>query len=233
MQLFYHIEEIVQMWTPEAVFLRLTIAVIIGVVIGLDRELKNRGAGIKTHALVCLGAAIIMVVSEYIFHTFPTANADMNRLSAQVVSGIGFLGVGTIIVTGKNVVRGLTTAAGLWTCACAGLSIGIGYLWLALLALFFAIFIYTVLNLLESKIQRFSRYFTLYLELESAANLHAIFAKLRKENMRYHQLEIADSSWQKGTVWVTLSVELDNYKQRPMLIEFLQQAEGVQYYEGI
>lgn len=233
MQFFYEIEHIVQTWSPFAIFLRLLIAVIIGVIIGLDRELKNRGAGIKTHALVCLGAAIIMAVSEYIFHSFPTANADMNRLSAQVVSGIGFLGVGTIIVTGKNVVRGLTTAAGLWTCACAGLAIGIGYLWLALLALAFAIFIFTVLSFLENKIQHLSRYVSLYMELESASCLHDIFAKFHKEHMRFHHLEIADSSWKEGTVWVTLSVEMANYKQRPMLVEYLQNAKGVQYYEGI
>lgn len=233
MQAIYELEYIVRSWSPLSVFLRLTIALIIGIIIGLDRELKNRGAGIKTHALVCLGAAVIMAVSEYIFQVFPTANADMNRLSAQVVSGIGFLGVGTIIVTGKNVVRGLTTAAGLWTCACAGLAIGIGYLWLAVLTLFFAVFIFTALNILENKIQHLSRYVSLYMELESASYLHEIFAKFHQEHMRFHHLEVANSSWKEGTVWVTLSLEMTSYKQRKLLANFLQNAKGVRYYEGV
>ena len=87
------------------------------VIIGLDREYKNKGAGIKTHALVCIGAAMAMIVNEYVFREFPNMNTDITRLGAQVISGIGFLGVGTIMMNGRSEVKGLTTAAGLWACA--------------------------------------------------------------------------------------------------------------------
>ena len=93
----------------------------------LTPGLKRRGAGIKTHVLVCLGSALVMLTSEYMFRTFPSAKADMARMGAQVISGVGFLGVGTIMVTGRNQVRGLTTAACLWVCACEGLAAGIGF----------------------------------------------------------------------------------------------------------
>lgn len=74
---------------------------------------KNKGAGIKTHALVCIGAAMAMIVNEYVFREFPNMNTDITRLGAQVISGIGFLGVGTIMMNGRSEVKGLTTAAGL------------------------------------------------------------------------------------------------------------------------
>ena len=89
-------------WDERAIFLRLLVATLVGAVIGLDREYHNKGAGIKTHVLVCLGSAMTMVVSEYVAMRFPEFRADMNRIGAQVVSGVGFLGVGTIIVTGRS-----------------------------------------------------------------------------------------------------------------------------------
>ena len=132
-------------WDERAVFLRLLVATLVGAVIGLDREYHNKGAGIKTHVLVCLGSAMTMVVSEYVAMRFPEVRADMNRIGAQVVSGVGFLGVGTIIVTGRNEVRGLTTAAGLWACACIGLAVGIGYVEAALFALLFVVLTFSAL----------------------------------------------------------------------------------------
>ena len=113
-------------WSMLSMFLRLTIALIVGTIIGIDREMKRRSAGIKTHVLVCLGAAIVMMTSQYMMQLYGTEAADLSRMGAQVISGVGFLGVGTIVVTGKNQIRGLTTAAGLWTCACVGLAAGIG-----------------------------------------------------------------------------------------------------------
>ena len=114
-------------WTAVGIWIRLLFSLAVGMFIGIDRGLKRRGAGIKTHVLVCLGSALVMLTSEYMFRTFPSANADMARMGAQVISGIGFLGVGTIMVTGRNQVRGLTTAACLWVCACEGLAVGIGF----------------------------------------------------------------------------------------------------------
>lgn len=106
------------------VVIRLLLAAIVGGLVGLERELNNRPAGLRTHILVTVGSALVMLVSKYGF--LEVNNSDPARLAAQVVSGIGFLGAGTIIMQG-NTVHGLTTAASLWTSACIGLALGAGY----------------------------------------------------------------------------------------------------------
>ncbi|MDD2510024.1 MAG: MgtC/SapB family protein [Syntrophomonas sp.] len=109
----------------EIVF-KLTLASILGALIGLERESLNRPAGLRTYTLVCVGSALAMIVSIDIYlQYYHTVNADPGRIAAQVVSGIGFLGAGTIIREGATV-RGLTTAAGLWAVACIGLAVGSG-----------------------------------------------------------------------------------------------------------
>lgn len=109
------------------IMLRLLLAGLLGGVIGYEREHTNRPAGFRTHILVCVGAALVMVTSEFIFEKYgATSNIDPARLGAQVISGIGFLGAGTIIRDGFNV-RGLTTAASLWAVSCVGIAAGIGF----------------------------------------------------------------------------------------------------------
>ncbi|MGI6621021.1 MAG: MgtC/SapB family protein [Bacillota bacterium] len=109
-----------------SVVLRLLLAMFLGGVIGLERELVNRPAGFRTHTLVCLGSALIMVISEALFQRYHhLANLDPARLGAAVVSGIGFLGAGTIMKDGHRI-EGLTTAASLWVVGCIGLAIGAG-----------------------------------------------------------------------------------------------------------
>lgn len=103
--------------------LRLVVAVVLGGIIGIERAGTKHDAGLRTHILVCLGAAGIMVISQNLVANYST---DISRLGAQVISGIGFLGAGCILVNG-NKVKGLTTAAGLWTTACVGLATGMGY----------------------------------------------------------------------------------------------------------
>lgn len=109
----------------EIVF-KLVLACILGGMIGLERESLNRPAGLRTYTLVCVGSALAMIVSIDIYlQYYQTVNADPGRIAAQVVSGIGFLGAGTIMREGASV-RGLTTAAGLWVVACIGLAVGAG-----------------------------------------------------------------------------------------------------------
>ena len=112
--------------TMLSVTVRLCLAVLCGGMIGLERAFKRRPAGFRTHILICLGASLTTMTSQYLYlnmHYF----TDMARLGAQVVAGIGFIGAGTIIVTKRQRVKGLTTAAGLWASACMGLAIGAGF----------------------------------------------------------------------------------------------------------
>lgn len=108
------------------IIFKLTLACILGGMIGLERESLNRPAGLRTYTLVCVGSALAMLVSLDMYYSYSqTVNADPGRIAAQVISGIGFLGAGTIMREGATV-RGLTTAAGLWTVACIGLAVGAG-----------------------------------------------------------------------------------------------------------
>ncbi|WAM31071.1 MgtC/SapB family protein [Caldicellulosiruptor naganoensis] len=108
--------------------LKIIFAILAGGLIGMERENVHRPAGFRTHILVCVGSTLVMMTSEYIFNVYYKGhgNIDVARLGAQVISGIGFLGAGTIIKDGATV-KGLTTAATLWAVACIGLAIGIGY----------------------------------------------------------------------------------------------------------
>ena len=120
--------------------LRLLLAGVLGAVIGLDREYRAKEAGFRTHFLVSLGSALFMIVSQYGFAGVlgeAGVGLDPSRVAAQIVSGIGFLGAGTIIVTGRQQVKGLTTAAGLWASACLGLAIGAGFYACALISMLF------------------------------------------------------------------------------------------------
>ena len=108
-----------------SIIVRIFAATVVGGLIGLERGMKNRPAGLRTYMLVCVGACLIMLTNQYIYQF--TGSGDPMRLGAQVVSGIGFLGAGTIIVTKHNQIKGLTTAAGLWASAGVGLAFGIGF----------------------------------------------------------------------------------------------------------
>lgn len=105
---------------------RMLITVICGGAIGIEREFKRRPAGFRTHILICLGAAMTTMTSQHLSFTLHY-HTDISRLGAQVVAGIGFIGAGTIIVTGHQRIKGLTTAAGLWVTAIIGLAIGAGF----------------------------------------------------------------------------------------------------------
>ncbi len=142
-----------------AVLLRLVVALVLGGLIGIERGGSKHDAGLRTHIILCLGAASVMILSELLTLRFGQVT-DITRLGAQVISGIGFLGVGSIIVTG-NKVRGLTTAAGLWTTACVGLVIGAGFLEVATTIVLLMMFTMYVLRPLTVKIQSYSTTFTL------------------------------------------------------------------------
>ncbi|MEI2823959.1 MAG: MgtC/SapB family protein [Chitinophagaceae bacterium] len=111
------------------ILIRLSLAALFGALIGLERERKNWTAGLRTHMMVCVGACLIMIVSAFGFADIlgtPNVTLDPSRIAAQVVSGIGFIGAGTILFSKQGTVHGLTTAAGLWTVAAIGLATGSG-----------------------------------------------------------------------------------------------------------
>ena len=110
--------------TYTEIAIRIILSVLFGGILGMERGMKNRGAGLRTYMLVCLGSCVVMMTNQFLYQSYQSG--DPARLGAQVINGIGLLGAGTIIVTKRNQIKGLTTAAGLWTSACAGLALGIG-----------------------------------------------------------------------------------------------------------
>ncbi|MCF7916224.1 MAG: MgtC/SapB family protein [Candidatus Omnitrophica bacterium] len=131
--------------------LRLILAFVLGSIIGYEREKKKRKAGLRTHVLVCVGSALIMLVSLYIHHLYGgQAPVDPSRIAAGVVTGIGFLGAGTIIRSSEGV-KGLTTAASIWLAAAIGLAVGCGFISAALIATFLVYLILSFLKRLEEE----------------------------------------------------------------------------------
>lgn len=132
------------------IIIRLVVAFILGGIIGIERTGTNHDAGLRTHILVCLGATGIMILSETMHVQYC---GDVGRIGAQVVSGIGFLGAGCILVNG-NRIKGLTTAAGLWTTACVGLAVGLGYYFVAVLTVVLVLLAMLLLHPITARLQK-------------------------------------------------------------------------------
>ena len=179
-----------------SIILRLTMAVIFGGIIGYGRERERRPAGLRTHILVSIGATLAMITNIYMCKIY-NGYTDPTRLGAQVISGIGFLGAGTIIVTGKNKVRGLTTAAGLWACACMGLAIGAGFYSGAIIGCLFISAVTVALANIDKKINRNSRNITLYILVNSTTAASRLLQDIQSKNVK-----ISDIDFQNKTLLV-------------------------------
>jgi len=169
------------MVTWQEMLFRLFLAAVFGALIGLERERKDWTAGMRTHMMVCLGSALIMLVSSFGFSDIlGTKNValDPSRVAAQVISGIGFIGAGTILFLQQGIIKGLTTAAGLWTVAAIGLATGGGMYFAAAATTIFAIAILWALQPLENRIKkRFSKR-TLRIETTVNANPNVVLNKM-------------------------------------------------------
>ena len=173
---------------PGSIFVRLSLAVLLGGIIGLERGIKGRPAGMRTYMLVSLGAALVMITNEYMSGIW--IGADPARMGAQVISGIGFLGAGTIIITRDRQVRGLTTAAGLWASACMGLAIGVGFYAGALIGMAFIFFITMGMHSLDTKLLGKARSVDLYVELKEPNSIYKLLEHLRTAGIKVTYLEV-------------------------------------------
>jgi len=150
---------------------RLLLALLLGGLIGYERESENRPAGFRTHILVCIGSALVMVTSEFMYRDLTMERPiDLSRMGAQVISGIGFLGAGTIIREGFNV-KGLTTAASLWAVSCVGLAAGIGFVEGAVIATILIYITLIVLKKIEKQFNVKKQYKNIFIEAEASAEI--------------------------------------------------------------
>lgn len=178
-------------------FLRLLLAFICGGVIGAEREVKRRPAGFRTHILICLGAAITTLTSQYLLLGLGLFT-DVGRLGAQVIAGIGFIGAGTIIVTGRRQVKGLTTAAGLWTSAIIGLACGAGFAECAIFATAVILFAELELIKIEKKVTKKGRISTLYIEYTQPDTIHAVLEAISSHGLKVSDLEVSRTQDDEG-----------------------------------
>jgi putative Mg2+ transporter-C (MgtC) family protein len=211
------------MWAAIA---RLMLAVVCGGLIGIERERKRRPAGFRTHILICLGAALTMLTSQYIYLELKLFT-DLARLGAQVIAGIGFIGAGTIIVTKRRQVKGLTTAAGLWTSAIVGLAIGAGYFEAALIATALMIVVELVLSRLEYFIISTAKGINLYVEYKEAETLMQMTEYLRARNVSVTDLQITKSGAETRNPCAIFSLELPRKMTHDKLMTALSGIEGV------
>lgn len=212
--------------------IRLFLALLCGGALGFERGRKKRPAGFRTYMLVCLGSALVMMTNEYIVRTYNTG--DPARMAAQVISGIGFLGAGTIIVTMRNRVRGLTTAAGLWAAACIGLAIGIGYYSVAIMSCVMILIVMSALHSIDERVMAVTKVLNLYIEFERLSNIGRFMAYTKERDMRVSDLEITRSSvGEEVEVSVLLILRLPKAQSHSEIMAVLGCSEGVKFVEEV
>ena len=209
--------------TPLSLVIRLLMAVLFGGIIGAGRGKARHAAGLRTHILVCMGSASVMIVNLYLVQELGLTT-DAARLGAQVISGIGFLGAGTIIVTGRYQIRGLTTAAGLWASACMGLAVGAGYFEAALLMLLLMVIVLVGLNRLDDAYVRRPSVVSLFLEYDSSMRFSSILQALRDYGYHVSNLEYFHDTVPEV---VQLQLELQLADGNRPLGQVLQQIRGI------
>lgn len=214
-----------------AVALRIFAAVIVGGILGLERGMKNRPAGLRTYMLVCVGACVIMLTNQYTYQTFGTG--DPVRMGAQVVSGIGFLGAGTIIVTRRNQIKGLTTAAGLWSAAGVGLALGVGFYEAAIVGAVAVFAVITLLQKMDNKLHRRSRQLEAYIEL-STISLGDFLRTMRAEEIDVSnvQREFDDDDADRVRAYVA-TLKGKKRQSHGELMEKVLSVDGVEFAEEL
>ena len=214
-----------------SICVRLVLAVVCGGLLGLERGKKNRAAGFRTHILVCTGAALVMLTNLYMVDVYE--GVDPSRMGAQVISGIGFLGAGTIMVTGFQKVKGLTTAAGLWVVACIGLAFGTGFYVGGLAATILCIVSQTILHSFESRITARNKLISVFIEFEDMINIGSFLAFVRNNEMIMEELELGKARTSDRHIGAMMMLKSSKRGEHAQIIEVLSRAEGVCYIEEI
>lgn len=216
--------------TVTGIIFRIFFSIVLGGIIGLERGLKNRPAGFRTYMLVCIGACEVMLINQYAYQAFGTG--DPVRMGAQVVSGIGFLGAGTIIVTKYRQIRGLTTAAGLWAAACIGLAIGIGFYEAAAAGGMAVFLVLTFMNEWDHYIRSNVHVLEAYIELESRVSLREFLANARERDLELSNFQLEHETGQTEDV-LSFIVQVRGKKRATQeeLARTIRKLEGVKYME--
>ena len=214
------------------VLFKMILALLCGGVLGVERERKKRPAGFRTYMLVCVGAALATMTNQYMYELYGTG--DPARMGAQVISGIGFLGAGTIITTVHNRVKGLTTAAGLWAAASIGLAIGIGFYAGAVLGTVVIFFAMVSLHGFERRVVTSTKIALVYVELDKISSLRYLLAFAKENNIELVDVETEHGGKaQSGETAVVVTLKLPNKTSHAEVVAKLSAVTGVVYAEEI
>ncbi|MBR3867468.1 MAG: MgtC/SapB family protein [Butyricicoccus sp.] len=227
-----------------SVLLRLTLATLCGGLIGIERGRKHRAAGFRTYMVVCLGAALTMLLGQYEYELLTHewaglaavigTRTDVSRFGAQVINGIGFLGAGTIIVTGKQQVKGLTTAAGLWASACMGLAIGAGFYECVLMVFLLILFSMQVLPAVEAAMVARARNMNLYIEFTSLDDIGRIIGRVKAQGAHIYEVEIDHGKEKKHrNPNAVLTIRLDEKLPHTQVLAAISELETVRTIQEI
>ena len=215
-----------------SMLVRVVLAILIGGIIGMERGRKNSQAGLRTYILVCLGATLVMMTNQFVYVVYNVS--DPVRLGAQVISGIGFLGAGTIMMKGRSQIKGLTTAAGLWTAACLGLAIGVGFYEGAIIGSAAIMFTIAGLSGLDSWIHKHSRYIEVYIEYSEEEGSFSDYLEYMKDNCfdvvnMEASFDERDGQRKKGVLSYILTLKSTMDRSHVDMIKLLSRDKGVQY----
>ena len=206
--------------------LRMLLAVICGGIIGIEREYKRRPAGFRTHILICLGASLTTLTSQYLYLEMNWFT-DLARLGAQVIAGMGFIGAGTIIVTKRRQVKGLTTAAGLFATAIVGLAAGSGFFEAALITTGLVLVAELFLSRFEYFIMSTSRNLNLYIEYRENESLVQMSEYLRLHHVGVSDLQVTKSGAASQNPCAIFSLDLPRKLSHDKLMTALAGIAGV------
>ncbi len=221
-----------------SMMLRILLAMLIGGVIGFERERKGRPAGFRTYMLVAVGAAVTVILAQYLdamldsfmldAYEIVGRRTDVVRLGARVVSGVGFLAAGTIIVTGKQEVRGLTTAAGLWASACLGLAVGAGFIECVVVSFIIILLSIWVFPAIETAVLNKARNMLIFLETDNIEQFSNIVGFLKREQITVYDVEIRKAEQEHlNSVTGLLSIRLPFHLYHAELMAALSTLDGV------
>jgi len=216
--------------TPINVLLRILIVCFLSGTLGVERTSKRRGAGIRTYLIVALGAALTMMTSQYIYVYI--GQTDLARLGAQVISGIGFIGAGTIMFTGFKQVKGITTAAGLWASACIGLAAGIGFIYGAVITWALMILIMTVLNKWEKKYYSNLEKIKIFFVFETFKDFRRFIKEIKSKGYEISDFEL-DKNGMKKEISSYVSITLHQKRDHESVIDEFSEYDGILMIEEI
>lgn len=213
-----------------AIAVRILIAIMAGGLLGMERGMKNRPAGMRTYMLVCVGSCLIMLTNQYVFQVYGAG--DPVRLGAQVISGIGFLGAGTIVVTRRNQIKGLTTAAGLWTSAGIGLALGIGFYEAAIIGSVAIFTVITLLQRMDNNLHSKSKQMEAYIELSEKITLGDFLRTVRDSGIEIYNVQREQGSEGTGRAYIA-TLKTRKRSNHEDILERVADIPGVAYLEEL